>query len=95
MFFDVKYKGKYLDSCEFVKFCIKFDLFMVPSLYVGEFSKEIVNKLVSGESTMADHLREGIVIKSLKEEIHPKIGRKILKYVSDDYLVRKNGTEHK
>lgn len=94
-FFDIKYKGKYLDYMDFGLFCNRRKLPMVPILYMGKFSKEILNKLVSGKSTIAKHIREGIVIKSLKEETHPKIGRKILKYVSDDYLVRKNGTEHK
>ena len=36
----------------------------------------------------ASHIREGIVVKPLKERIHPEIGRVCLKVVSDNYLER-------
>jgi hypothetical protein len=42
-----------------------------------------------------NQLREGCVVKPLKETINPCIGRKILKSVSEDYLLRKNATEYK
>ncbi len=32
------------------------------------------------------HMREGLVVRAQSERIHPKVGRVILKYVSDTYL---------
>jgi hypothetical protein len=37
----------------------------------------------------ADHIREGVVVRSLQERTNPKIGRVILKYLNDDYLFKK------
>ena len=37
----------------------------------------------------ADHNREGCVIKPMKERIHDKIGRVILKCVGTEYLMKK------
>lgn len=62
----------------------------VPVLYRGPYSEEIVKSLVDGKSTLADHLREGVVIKPVRERTDPKIGRVILKAVSGDYLARKS-----
>ncbi len=32
------------------------------------------------------HIREGLVVRPLQEQTDPKIGRVLLKYVSDSYL---------
>jgi hypothetical protein len=32
------------------------------------------------------HMREGVVVKPARERTDPKVGRVILKYVSDTYL---------
>lgn len=68
----------------------------VPVLYKGPYSQEVVDLLTTGKETVTGtqcHMREGIVIKPLKERVHPRYGRVILKSVSSDYLLRKNGTE--
>jgi hypothetical protein len=36
------------------------------------------------------HMREGVVVKSTKEKIHPKIGRSILKYIGTEYSLANN-----
>jgi hypothetical protein len=45
----------------------------------------------TGKTTMgsADHIREGVVVRPLEERTDPKIGRVILKYLNDDYLLKK------
>lgn len=61
---------------------------IVPMLYVGPFSKDIVDKLRDGDSVIGGQkVREGIVIKSAKETTC-SIGRKVLKYVSDAYYLK-------
>lgn len=68
----------------------------VPKLYVGPYSKEIVDKLRSGDSTIGGQkVREGVVVKPVIEEMST-IGRKILKFISDAYYLKQaeeDGTE--
>lgn len=61
-----------------------------PVLYRGPYSKEIILQMTDGLSKIsgADHAREGCVIRPVNERIHPKIGRVILKNVSNEYLLR-------
>lgn len=67
----------------------------VPVLYRGPFSKEAMLEHTRGTETVSGtgtHMREGIVIKPVKERRHNDIGRVILKSVSEDYLLRKGNT---
>ncbi len=93
-FFAVKYKGKYLDWNQFTEFCLYRQLPIVPVLYVGEFKQEYLKQYTEGKSTICStQMREGCVVLSVNEEHHPRIGRKILKSVSEEYLITKNRTE--
>ncbi len=94
-FFDVKYKGKYLDHSDFVEFCLYRQLPMVPVLYVGEYKQEDLINYTQGNSIIApNQIREGCVVKSLKGEYTHTVGRKILKSINPEYLTRKNRTEN-
>jgi RNA ligase (TIGR02306 family) len=97
--FDIKVNGKYVDYDLFMIYCseLHLNLETVPEIYEGLFKKELLNDLTDGTSIIEpNQIREGCVIKSLKEENDLKIGRKILKSVSSDYLLRKgNKTEFK
>ncbi|MEM4260920.1 MAG: RNA ligase (ATP), partial [Candidatus Woesearchaeota archaeon] len=69
----------------------------VPLIYKGSFSKKKMLELTSGKETVSGknlHMREGIVIKPIKERNDEKLGRVILKSVSAEYLTRKGGTEY-
>jgi RNA ligase (TIGR02306 family) len=93
--FDIKYKNEYLDHNEVAEFCAEHELPRVPVLYKGQYYDELLEDFTSGSDVIcSDHMREGIVIKSLTEENDPKIGRKILKSINPDYLLRKDGTEY-
>jgi RNA ligase (TIGR02306 family) len=84
--FDVFEGGKFLDwTNEIIE--MNSDR-VVPILYHGLYSKEIVKKLIDGPSTIpgAKHCREGIVIKPKHEIYHEHFGRLILKAVSPTYL---------
>jgi RNA ligase (TIGR02306 family) len=60
----------------------------VPTLGVMPFDFERLQVHADGKSHIsgADHMREGIVIKPLKERKHWKLGRVMLKMVSNAYL---------
>lgn len=64
----------------------------VPVVYRGKHNKELLWKL-SEESDEkifpGQKIREGLVVKTPKERIHPKVGRIALKNVSDKYLSMK------
>lgn len=94
-YFDMKIKVedgfmKYLDWDDFVGRCQEENLPIVPVLYRGPFKKEILAKLAEGNSTFADNIREGAVVKTVKERIDERLGRVILKYINDEYLLIKN-----
>jgi RNA ligase (TIGR02306 family) len=84
--------GKYLGWGETERLANLVDLPLVPILYKGMWDKDLL-KLCEGKSTLADHIREGCVIKPLQERFDDKLGRVILKVVSEAYLLRKDGTE--
>jgi RNA ligase (TIGR02306 family) len=85
--YDAKINGRWLDYHEFVNFCVNRDICTVPFLYKGPFDKEYISSLRNGDSMIGGQkVREGIVVQSEKEE-KCVIGRKILKYVSDEYLL--------
>lgn len=69
----------------------------VPLLYHGPFSAEVVEKFTNGKESISGdnvNVREGIVITPARERRDEEIGRVILKSISDDYLLRKGGTEY-
>jgi RNA ligase (TIGR02306 family) len=92
--FDIKYKGQYLNWHEVRNLCYVLNLPVVPELYSGIFSEGLLNEYTNGKSLLfPSQIREGCVIKMFDESNDPRIGRKILKSVSTEYLTRKNGTE--
>ena len=87
-------QGGYLDSRSFFLNINEIEMPYVPVLYNGPFSKEIVEKYTNGKSVFDNsHIREGVVIKSTNEfRKDGEIGRRMLKSVSEDYLLRKGKT---
>jgi RNA ligase (TIGR02306 family) len=84
--FDVMCGDVFLTPAQLIKFCQYFDLPMVPVLYQGAFDTKVLEKLRDGKDTYSNsHVREGIVIQAVNE-------RKIAKWVSPDYLLRKGET---
>jgi RNA ligase (TIGR02306 family) len=66
------------------------DLPWAPLLYRGPLVTDGIRvKFANGKSTLADHAREGFVIRPLVERRHMKFGRTVLKCVGDDYLLSK------
>lgn len=72
---------------------------MVPVLYRGPFSREVMYQHTDGMETVSGkqlHIREGVVVTPTEERYDMQIGRVILKSVSAAYLTRrdKNATEY-
>lgn len=83
-------QGKYLDWPEVVEIAQKIGIDLVPILYEGEwmgFEKSL--SFAEGKSTLANHCREGFVVKPIKERYSGTLGRVILKLHGEDYLTRK------
>jgi len=101
--FDIAVDGKYMDYDDKVALCQRFGIEMVPILYRGPYSPQIVEELTDGPTTVCDpdkagpfKGREGVVIAPIVERFSADIGgegRVILKSISVDYLARKGGTD--
>lgn len=91
--FDLLLNGWYLDHrhpgvLDFSSACAQFKVPTVPILYEGPYSLAKVRELASGKTTLGGaHLKEGVVVRPLRERTDPRVGRVILKYISDEYLL--------
>jgi len=100
VFFELKYQDKYVDYKTFTHFCSERRLPVVPLLFTGKMTPDSLKYFTNGESILAfrkniKQMREGCVIKMLKEEFHKRIGRKILKSINAEYLAsKKDRTEY-
>src|SRR5579875_3726333 len=86
--FDLYTAQGFADYDDFVAFCERYGLPRVPEIYRGPFSKTVMQHHTDGGSTIAAHLREGVIIRPVREREELDIGRVILKSVSGDYLTR-------
>lgn len=84
---------RFLDWDVFKAVCDDAGIPTVPLLYKGPYDADAVYKLAQGESTLAPHTKEGIIIKSNPWR-YSTIGRPILKLHSEEYLLRRDGTEY-
>lgn len=69
----------------------------VPVLYRGPFSESVLESFTNGKETVSGqegHIREGVVVTPAVEREDWKLGRVVLKSVSEAYLLRKGGTEY-
>jgi RNA ligase (TIGR02306 family) len=88
--FDLLADGRYLDAGDFETVCARFGVPTAPVVYRGPFSVDAVKAVSGGKTTMgSDHIREGVVVRPTTERSDPKVGRAVLKYISDEYLLAK------
>jgi RNA ligase (TIGR02306 family) len=101
--FDISVNGKYLDWDAVKDSCRMFDVEMVPVLYEGPFTNDLVKQFTYGPTTLAEpgqikssfKDREGCVITpQIEQPYAPTGGRLILKSVSADYLDRKGAQDN-
>ncbi len=92
--FAIRREGQFLDYSKFIEFCEEFSLPRVPLLYKGIFSWDLISKFNNVDSVICPNcIMEGVIIQPVIERTHPQIGRVVLKFISDRYLLRKDGTE--
>lgn len=87
--FDLYVEGKYLDHENFMALCTQFGIETVPILAEMDYSYEAVSNFAEQfkTSTLSDeHGIEGVVVKPIIERYDHKVGRVILKYLSNSYL---------
>lgn len=88
--FDILADGKFLSWDMFSHYTETYGIETVPYLGALQFSLAGVAALSRGKTEVGDtHIREGVVVKPEKERTDPKVGRVILKYLNDDYLLGK------
>jgi RNA ligase (TIGR02306 family) len=91
--FDICVDGVFLNHNSLSTLCSAFGIPMAPVLYCGPFDIETIRRLSNGPTVVggsgAKHGREGVVVRPYNEATNPKISRKILKYVGDDFLFNK------
>lgn len=84
--------GRYMDFEDFKRMLEQLDLPMVPVLYKGPWSEELMQES-NGKTTVpmanAKHCREGFVVRPTTERWDNHVGRVILKMPGEDYLLRK------
>lgn len=88
--------GYHLDYDDMLATCAQVGIPTVPELYRGPYDYEAVKALAEGNETVSGnelHIREGVVVKPLKDE-RGHAGRYNLKYVSPTYKLRGGGTEY-
>jgi hypothetical protein len=67
---------------------------MVPVVYEGPYNYDTLTALAQGKTTLkTGDILEGLVVKPVKERYDPAAGRVQFKFISEDYLLRKGGTE--
>lgn len=90
-------KGRYLDYDAYMAIAEDIGLRTVPVLYRGPWEgfTETVENLADGNSTLADHVREGFVLRLAKERFDDKLGRVIVKLPGQDYLTGKKKKKKK
>lgn len=79
----------YLDVDNFLELMNQHKLATAPILYRGPWSEDL-RHLADGKSTLdPSHIREGIVVRPVKERFSEEIGRVILKLHGEAFLLRK------
>lgn len=83
LIFDIRINGRWQDYKTFKKICQDLDVEVVPEIAQGRLrdilNGKTVEEYADGFSKLFNTLREGIVVKPLVEEFHPKLRRVILK----------------
>lgn len=87
--FDLLLDGHYMDWPDFLALCARYGVETVPVLATIPFDLAEVKRYSEGKTQLMEqdaHIREGVVVRPVRERHDPRVGRVILKYVSDSYL---------
>lgn len=88
--FDLLVDGHFADPDAFAAACARHGVPTAPVVYRGPYALEAIAGVSGGKTLLGDdHIREGVVVRPVTERTDPKVGRVILKYISDEYLLAK------
>lgn len=86
----------YLNWRALTSFLYTYRIPQVPTLYEGPYSLAAIEEASTGTEHLTGtegHIREGVVVRPVRERRDDEVGRVILKSISPDYLTRKGGSE--
>jgi RNA ligase (TIGR02306 family) len=89
-------RGKYIDDELLDLFSELTKVPRVPLVYRGPFSFNIMHVFANDEEkafSNCKHIREGVIVKPVKERYHPTLGRVALKHRSEKYMMKSTGEE--
>ena len=89
IYIGTKENGSYLAFPDMVK-AVAGIFTTVPVVYAGQFSKAVLAEYTIGQSLLAEHIREGVVVRPRIEGEDDEIGRRLLKSVNEAYTLRRN-----
>ena len=95
IFVGARREGRWLAHDAVRKTCAEQGLEAVPTLYRGPYAKTLEHEWAEGPSHVAGarHAREGAVIRPAQERSDARLGRVIMKRVSQKYLAKTTGEE--
>lgn len=83
--------NRFLEWNKVEEICKDIELETAPVLYKGPWKTDrSLNELAEGASLIGKNLKEGFVMRSVPENWHEKLGRKIVKLKGKDYKIFKN-----
>lgn len=89
--FDIWQDGSYLSHDDCLLSCDWAGIEHVPVLAIMAYDIDAIKSMTCGPSSLHDGtIREGVVIKPTTERNDPSIGRVILKFKGDDFLLNKH-----
>lgn len=93
--FDIMINGEFVDYDIFCQFCVLNCIPVVPLLFRNAYCYKQLDNLAQGLSAeYREHIREGIVVKP-ETERRDRFGNRVqYKFISEEYLTRKGGSEH-
>ena len=92
--FDLMVGERYIDWPELKDALQLFGVPSVPVLHDGPFDAATLKACANGRTTFDDtHIREGVVLRPMRERFDERIGRVVLKYVSDEFLLDERKTD--
>lgn len=94
--FDLMKNGEYKTSVNFFNWCSERNIPRVKALYKGPFDYEKIKTLLTGNSVMHPEQKiiEGGVVKPAAGNEQSYKGRKALKIINDEYLLKDNSDFH-
>jgi RNA ligase (TIGR02306 family) len=85
--FDIFKNGSYVDYDTFLTLARQAGLATVPVLYRGPFSMEVLEQFAEQDSSLGpkSHLREGVIVRPVRERFLDGLGRVVVKLISRRY----------